>query len=158
MDDTTLISNVLGLYARAHDARDADAMADLFAEDATIEIFNAAGDELTPIGTLQGRRAIHGAVGQMMLPHGRGEWSQNIISAPIITITGDVAIVDAQFMVFAIAATLEPADGWPQGTFGAQGTITPIEAGQYFPRLERRDGRWLINAMRIVHRLPMAFA
>ncbi|MFJ1605485.1 hypothetical protein ACIOHS_19250 [Streptomyces sp. NPDC088253] len=37
-----------------------------------------------------------------------------------------------------------PAEGWPAGAFGAQGTITPIESGYYQPRLRRVDGAWRI--------------
>ncbi|MCH7629899.1 MULTISPECIES: nuclear transport factor 2 family protein [Novosphingobium] len=157
MTDATDILNVLGRYARAHDYRDSEAMAALFADHATIEIFNARGSTMTPIGKLEGLPAIRDAVRQMMAPHGERAWSQNVISAPIIDVGGDEAVIDAQFMVFSIVAATEPENGWPAATFGAQGAIVPIEAGQYRAHLRRTARGWTIAAMRIEHRLPMVF-
>lgn len=155
--DETQIMNVLGRYTRAHDQRDADAMAALFMPDATIEIVDAVGAADQLLGRLEGRDAIREAVHQMMAPHDARSWSQNIVSAPIITIDGDEAMVDVQFMVFSIIADQTPEGGWPTGTFGAQGHIAPIEAGQYRPKLRRTADGWSIVALRIEHRLQMAF-
>jgi hypothetical protein len=157
MTDETMILNVLGQYTRAHDRRDPDAMAALFTSDATIEIVDAVGGADRPLGRLEGREAIRDAVRQMMAPHDNRAWSQNVISAPIVTIKGDEAAIDAQFMVFSILAAEVPLGGWPTGTYGAQGRIVPIEAGQYRPTMRRTSSGWAIVAMRIEHRLPMAF-
>ncbi|WP_434097660.1 hypothetical protein [Streptomyces mirabilis] len=54
------------------------------------------------------------------------------------------ATLDAQFVVFNIQGHERPAEGWPAGAFGAQGTITPIESGYYQPRMRRVDGVWRI--------------
>lgn len=157
MADETIILNVLGQYTRAHDRRDPDAMAALFAPGATIEIVDAVGGASRSISRLEGRDAIRVAVRQMMAPHGYRAWSQNVVNAPIIVIEGDHAVLDAQFMVFSILAAEVPDGGWPTGTFGAQGRIVPIEAGQYRLTLRTVADGWVISAMRIEHRLPMAF-
>jgi hypothetical protein len=47
--------------------------------------------------------------------------------------------------------------GWLEGTFGAQGTVQPIEAGYYRPILRRVNGVWKITTMRITHNIPYAF-
>jgi len=39
--------------------------------------------------------------------------------------------IDTQFITFDVAGTRKPEGGWPVGTFGAQGTIKPIESGYY---------------------------
>ncbi|MFM9937804.1 MAG: nuclear transport factor 2 family protein [Novosphingobium sp.] len=157
LTDETMLLNVLGRYARAHDQRNPAAMEALFTPEATIEIIDAVGDAQRPLGRLEGRESIADAVRQMMAPHNPRGWSQNVISAPIIAIDGDTAIIDAQFIVFSIMAAEVPDGGWPAGTFGAQGRIVPIEAGQYHKALHRTGDGWAISAMRIEHRLPMAF-
>jgi len=50
-----------------------------------------------------------------------------------------------------------PATGWPEGAFGAQGTVTPIESGYYRPVLRRVDDAWKIDTLRIVMNIPLAF-
>lgn len=157
MTDEASLLNVLGRYTRAHDQRDAYAMAALFTPEATIEIVDAVNGADQPLGRLEGRDAISVAVRQMMTPHQDRAWSQNVVNAPVISIEGDHAVMDAQFMVFSILAVEVPAGGWPTGTFGAQGRIVPIEAGQYRLAMRRSTNGWDIAAMRIEHRLPMAF-
>ena len=132
-------------------------MAALFTPEATIEIVDAVNGADQPLGRLEGRDAISVAVRQMMTPHQDRAWSQNVVNAPVISIEGDHAVMDAQFMVFSILAVEVPAGGWPTGTFGAQGRIVPIEAGQYRLAMRRSTNGWDIAAMRIEHRLPMAF-
>uniref|UniRef100_UPI0031384A22 T33-27.1 : A n=1 Tax=synthetic construct TaxID=32630 RepID=UPI0031384A22 len=157
MADETIILNVLGQYTRAHDRRDPDAMAALFAPDASIVVLDAVGGASKPISVLHGRDAIRVAVRQMMAPHGYRAWSQNVVNAPVIHIHGDTARLDAQFMVFSILAAEVPDGGWPTGTFGAQGRIVPIEAGTYTLFLRTVPDGWVIAHMVIKHRLPMAF-
>ena len=60
-------------------------------------------------------------------------------------------------MVFEVRGKERPATGWPEGAFGVQGTIQPIEAGYYRPILRRAGGAWKIATLCIVHTLPMAF-
>jgi hypothetical protein len=74
-----------------------------------------------------------------------------------LIIHGDDATLDAQFVVFDVRGKERPATGWPEGAFGVQGTVEPVEAGYYRPILCRVDGDWEIETLRIVHNLPMAF-
>lgn len=75
----------------------------------------------------------------------------------IIEIDGDAAYLDAQFIVYNTVGDERPVDGWPEGAWGAQGTLTPIESGYYRPRLRRIDGEWRIVVHTIVMDQPMAF-
>lgn len=69
MTDEASLLNLLGRYTRAHDQRDADAMAALFSPAATIEIVDAVNGADQSLGRLEGRDAIGVAVRQMMAPH-----------------------------------------------------------------------------------------
>jgi hypothetical protein len=55
-----------------------------------------------------------------------------------------------------VQVTMEKTMRQPK-SWGAQGTVQPIEAGYYRPILRRVDGVWKIATMRIAHSLPMAF-
>lgn len=157
MSDELAVQHVLSRYVRAHDRRDGAAMAALFTPAARVEIRVNNGGTSEPLGTLSGRDAIADAVDHMMQPHPPGGWSHNATDGLLIEIDGDRATLDAQFMVFRIQAATRPATGWPAGASGAQGTITPIESGNYLLTLVRDDGRWLIETLRITHNLPWAF-
>src|SRR5712671_1780656 len=97
------------------------------------------------------------AMSQMMKPHPARGWSHHTTHDHIIDVNGDDATLDAQFVVFEVRGKERPAAGWPEGAFGAQGTVQPIEAGYYRPILRRVDGVWKITTMRITHNLPYAF-
>ncbi|MES1971813.1 MAG: nuclear transport factor 2 family protein [Pseudomonadota bacterium] len=157
MLDELAVRQVLGRYVRAHDSRDGAAMAALFTADAQVEILYSNRGEMESLGGIEGREAIAAAVAAMMKPHPDRGWSQNLLSGVLVEIDDDRATVDAQFMVFDIVGDSKPDGGWPADALGAQGRITPIESGYYRPSLVRLDGRWLIQSLRIVHHLPMAF-
>ncbi|WP_397451345.1 nuclear transport factor 2 family protein [Pseudomonas sp. NA-150] len=157
MTQELAVQQVLAHYVRAHDQRDGVAMAALFTPQGRVDIlYNNAG-KLEPMGELVGRETIANAVAHMMKPHPARGWSHNATDGLLIDIDGDHATVDAQFMVFNIVGAARPDTGWPQGATGAQGTITPIESGYYRQSLVRVNGQWLIEALRIIHNLPMAF-
>jgi len=118
--------------------------------------YNNSG-RLEPVGELVGQDAIAAAVSQMMQPHPAHGWSHHTTHDHIIEVDGDNATIDAQFVVFEVRGKERPTTGWPEGAFGAQGTVEPTEAGYYRPILRRVDGDWKIETLRIVHNLPMAF-
>ena len=157
MSEERQVAQVLARYVRAADHRDAAAMSALFVPDGVVEIFfNDAG---TPqkLAELTGAEAIGNAVAGMMKPHPPLGWSHHTTHDHIIEIDGDEATLDAQFVVFTTVGRARPADGWPDGAVGAQGTITPIESGYYRPRLRRTGGAWKIVHHTIVMDQPMAF-
>lgn len=113
--------------------------------------------KVEPVGELVGQEAIATAVSQMMRPHPVRGSSHHTTHDYIIEVNGDNATIDAQFVVFEVRGKERPATGWPEGAFGAQGTVTPIESGYYRPILRRVDGIWKIDTLRIVTNLPLAF-
>ncbi|OAJ52636.1 nuclear transport factor 2 family protein [Paraburkholderia ginsengiterrae] len=149
------VLQVLARYVRAADRRDGSAMAELFTPGGRVQLLynNAGVPEL--VGELVGREAIAAAVTHMMKPHPERGWSHHTTHDPIVTINGNRAEIDAQFIVYNVVGAERPAGGWPKGTSGAQGTVTPIESGYYLPRLIRVDGRWLIETHGIVLDLPI---
>lgn len=157
MTDERAIQQVLAKYVRGTDTRDGAAVAAQFASNGRVEIlYNNAG-KLEPIGELVGQEAIASAVSNMMQPHPPQGWSHHTTHDAIIEVNGDEAQLDAQFVVFKVVGKERPADGWPAGAFGAQGTVTPIESGYYRPSLRRVDGVWKFETLRIVMDLPLAF-
>ncbi|NML76963.1 nuclear transport factor 2 family protein [Rhizobium sp. S-51] len=157
MSDRSDVIEVLSRYVRAADHRDPVAMAALFLPDAVVEIFHGIGGALTKLGELAGAETIGGAVRNMMAPHPARGWSHHTTFDHIVTINGDDASIDAQFIVYNTVGHRLPDAGWPAGVNGAQGSITPVESGYYRPVLGRVDGSWRIAHHVIVHDLPMAF-
>jgi SnoaL-like domain len=157
MSDERKIQQVLAHYVRAADHRDGAAMRDLFLPDGTVEIYFNNSGEPELLGTLVGQEAIGEAVATMMRPHPPRGWSHHTTHDPIIEVNGETGSLDAQFIVFSVVGLAMPAGGWQQDAYGAQGTITPIEAGYYRPTLKKVDGTWKIACHRIYHDLPMAF-
>lgn len=157
MSDELAVQQVLAHYVRAHDRRDGASMAALFTPEGRVEIFYNNAGELQPLGELAGREAIANAVTHMMRPHPPRGWSHNATDGLLIEIDGDRATVDAQFMVFNILGSKKPDTGWPKDAHGAQGTITPIESGYYQQKLVRVSGVWLMESLRIIQHLPLAF-
>jgi hypothetical protein len=157
MSDEREIQEVLARYVRAADQRDGAAMSNIFLPEGRVEIFyNNAG---TPerLGELVGAEAIGAAVTTMMKPHPPRGWSHHTTHDSIIEVKGDTGTLDAHFVVFNVVGAEKPEGGWPKGASGAQGTITPIEAGYYRPILKKAGGRWMMAHLRIYHSLPMAF-
>ncbi|MFJ5899425.1 nuclear transport factor 2 family protein [Streptomyces sp. NPDC093064] len=157
MDDERAVAQVLARYVRAADHRDGAAMSALFVENAVAEIYYSNGGTREKLAELTGAEAIGNAVAGLMAPHPPRGWSHHTTQDHIIEIDGDEATLDAQFIVYSIQGHERPADGWPEGAFGAQGTITPIESGYYQPRLRRFDGAWRIVHHTILMDQPMAF-
>jgi hypothetical protein len=157
MSDEREIQEVFARYVRAADYRDGAAMGALFVPDGKVEVFlnNAGAPEL--IGELVGREAIAAAVTTMMKPHPPRGWSHHTTHDSIIEVHGDTGTLDVHFVVFNVVGAEKPRDGWPQGTSGAQGTITPIESGYYRPIMKKVDGRWMMAHHRVYHDLPMVF-
>ncbi len=157
MSDRSDVIEVLARYVRAADHRDPKAMAGIFLPDATVEIFYSNRGAHSKLGELSGSETIGNAVRDMMAPHPERGWSHHTTFDHIVTIDGDEATIDAQFIVYNTVGLERPVGGWPAGASGAQGTITPIESGYYRPRLRRVNGVWRIARHMIVHDLPMAF-
>lgn len=157
MSDERSVQQVLARYVRAADARDGAAMSALFAPAATVEIFFNDAGVPQKVAELVGAEAIGGAIAGMMAPHPPRGWSHHTTHDHIIEVDGDDASLDAQFVVFNTVGDERPADGWPAGASGAQGTITPIESGYYRPRMRRTDEGWQIVHHTIVLDQPMAF-
>jgi SnoaL-like domain len=157
MTDERAVQQVLAKYVRGVDTRDGAAVAALFTGDGRVEISYNNSGKLEPLGELVGRDVIAAAMSQMMKSHPARGWSHHTTHDHIIDVNGDDATLDAQFVVFEVRGKERPATGWPEGTFGAQGTAIPIEGGYYPPILRRVDGAWEIATLHIVHTLPMAF-
>ena len=157
MSEERAVQQVLAKYVRGVDTRDGAAVAALFADTGCVEISYNNSGKPEPVGELVGQEAIAAAVSQMMQPHPARGWSHHTTQDHIIEVDGDNATIDAQFVVFEVRGKDRPATGWPEGAFGAQGTVTPIEAGYYRPILRRVDCIWKIDTLRIVMNLPLAF-
>ena len=157
MSEEREVQQVLAKYVRGSDARDGSAVAALFTDLGRVEISYNNSGRLEPVGELVGQEAIAAAVSQMMRPHPAHGWSHHTTHDHIIELNGDTATIDAQFVVFEVRGKERPSTGWPDGAFGVQGTVTPIESGCYRPILHRVDGVWKIDTLRIVMNLPLAF-
>lgn len=157
MSEAREVQQVLARYVRATDSRNSAALSALFAADGRVEIFVGQAGQPVAIGQIDGAEAIGAAVAGMMTPHPARGWSHHTTHDPIIEIDGDRATLDAQFIVYNTVGEERPADGWPAGAMGAQGTVRPIEAGYYRSDLMRLGGGWKITRHRIILDLPMAF-
>lgn len=156
MSDHRAVQEVLARYVRAADRRNGAAMSSLFIEEARVEIYE--GQQVPrQIGVIEGSGAIGAAVAGMMNAHPAGGWSHHTTHDPIIDIDGDVATIDAQFIVYDTIGACKPPTGWPDSAFGAQGRVVPIEAGYYHSRLVRMGRQWKIDLHLIYLDLPMAF-
>ncbi|MCK9874618.1 nuclear transport factor 2 family protein [Frankia sp. AgPm24] len=151
------VEEVVAAYVRAADHRDGPAMAALFTEDAVVEIYYTGDGGRTPLGSVRTAARIGQAVAAMMAPHPPRGWSHHTTFNHIVDVDGDTATIDVQFLVHNVVGRAEPEGGWPPGTSGAQGTITPIESGYNRSTLRRVEGRWLIAEHVISHDLPYAF-
>jgi hypothetical protein len=144
------VLQILARYVRAADYRDGAAMAALFLVDGRVVMARNDAGRAAPFATLEGRAAIAHAVSHLMLPHPPHGWSHHTTHDPIVVVDGDRATIDAQLIVFNVLGAAEPVGGWPPGTVGLQGSVTPIESGYYRPELRRVEGRWLIETMTIM--------
>lgn len=158
MSDERKIQEVLARYVRATDRRDGKAQGALFTDEAVVQIHVKTGrDSYEPFGEpLIGGAGVEFAVEHLMAPHPEGGSSHHTTADHIIDIEGDSARISAQFVVFSVQAAARPADGWPDGVFGAQGTVRPIESGYYETGLRRVDGEWKIVKHDIFMDMPIA--
>lgn len=154
MTDERQIDEVVARYVRAADFRDPAAMAALFTEDATVEIFYRGPGGLEPVGSLKGAEAIGQAVAGMLPPHPARGWSHHTSLNHIIEVDGDTASLDLHFVNYDVRGDEAPAVGWPEDAHGAQGTITPFESGYVRSELRLAGDGWKITKFAIMHDLP----
>ncbi|MEU8951170.1 nuclear transport factor 2 family protein [Streptomyces sp. NPDC048489] len=158
MSDERKIQEVLARYVRATDQRDGKTQGALFTDDAIVQIRTRTGtNSYEPFGEpLIGGAAVEYAVEHYMAPHPPGGFSHHTTSDHLIEVDGDRAHLNAQFIVFRVRAAERPDTGWPEGSFGAQGTVEPIESGYYDTELRRIDGTWMIVRHTVLLDMPMA--
>ncbi|GGK84444.1 hypothetical protein Sme01_28850 [Sphaerisporangium melleum] len=158
MSDERKIQEVLAQYVRATDRRDGATQGALFTDDAIIQSFSKVGPEQYEPFTepMIGGAAVHYAVDNYMAPHPQGGSSHHVTADHIIEVDGDTAHMNAQFIVFEVRAAARPENGWPQDSFGAQGTVRPIESGYYDTDLRRVGGEWKIVRHHILLDMPYA--
>jgi SnoaL-like domain len=154
------IKKIVSRYTRAADRRDGAAMAALFETDAASEIYlhgPGGPDDRELLGKLTGAEQIGAAVTDAMAPHPPLGWSHHTTYDHLVSVNGDEANIETQFITFNVLGAAKPEGGWPAGTFGAQGTITPIESGYYRFSFRRTDGTWRISHQEVIHDIPYAF-
>ncbi|MEU4173360.1 nuclear transport factor 2 family protein [Streptomyces sp. NPDC026665] len=158
MSDERRIQEVLARYVRATDRRDGKTQGALFTDDAIVQIYIKTGqDSYEPFGEpLIGGAGVEFAVNNFMAPHPEGGSSHHTTADHIIDVDGENAHMSAQFIVYSVQASARPADGWPEGVFGAQGSVRPIESGYYETDLRRIDGEWKIVKHSVLMDMPIA--
>jgi SnoaL-like domain len=160
MSTESEITEIVSRYTRAADRRDGAAMAALFETDAVSEIYlHGLGgpDDREPLGKLTGAEQIEAAMTTAMAPHPPLGWSHHTTYDHLVSVDGNEASIETQFITFNVVGAAKPEGGWPAGTFGAQGTITPIESGYYRFSFRRTDGTWRISHQEVIHDIPYAF-
>lgn len=158
MSDENEITQIVSRYTRAADRRDGQALAQLFEPDAAVEIhYHRGPDGNEVLGTISGGAQIAAAMSTAMAPHPPLGWSHHTTYDHLVSIDGDQADIETQFITFDVVGAGKPEAGWPAGTFGAQGTIKPIESGYYRFTLRRTDGAWRIRHLDVVHDIPYVY-
>jgi hypothetical protein len=153
----TQIREIISRYTRAADRRDGEEMAKLHEADAVVEVYYRGPDGMEQLGTLSGREQIAAAMTTAMAPHPPLGWSHHTTYDHLVSVDGDEASIETQFITFDVVGAAKPAGGWPAGTFRAQGTIKPIESGYYDFAFRRTDGTWRIRHLGITHDIPYVF-
>lgn len=156
MSPERAVRQILAQYTRAADALDGIAMSNLFTPDGKVEIYSFNGGKPLPLFSLSGKAEIANAISNLMKPHPERGWSHHTTHDHIISINGDEASIDAQFIRFDSVGTARPENGWPTGTLGLMGSVTATESGYYKPSLKKIDGEWKITTQRIYHDLTFA--
>ncbi|MFD6337367.1 nuclear transport factor 2 family protein [Streptomyces sp. NPDC060131] len=151
------IGEIVSRYTRAADWRDGETLSKLFEPDAAVEIHYRGPDGTELLGTLSGGAQIATAMSTAMAPHPPLGWSHHTTYDHLVSVDGDEASIDTQFITFDVTAISEPEGGWPAGTFGAQGAIKPIESGYYRFAFRRTDDVWHIRHLDVLHDLPYVF-
>jgi hypothetical protein len=158
MSDEGDVQEVLARYVRATDARDGVAQGSLFTADATVQMYSKTGvDAYEPVGDpLIGGEGVRYAVEHFMAPHPERGSSHHVTADHLVDVDGDRAHLHAQFVVFETRGDARPPGGWPEGAFGAQGSVRAVESGYYDTDLRRVDGEWKIAHHRVLLDLPVA--
>jgi hypothetical protein len=160
MSTETEIREIVSRYTRAADRRDGAAMAALYEADAIVEVHYHGPDGIDGgelLGSLSGAEQIEAAMTNAMAPHPPLGWSHHTTYDHLVTVDGDEATIETQFITFDVTGARKPEGGWPAGTFGAQGTIKPIESGYYRFALRRTDAGWRIRHQDVIHDIPYVF-
>ena len=118
------IREIVSRYTRAADQRDGGTLAELYEADAVVEIRYRGPDGMELLGTLSGGAQIAAAMSTAMAPHPPLGWSHHTTYDHLVSVDGDEASIDTQFITFDVVGTRKPEGGWPAGTFGAQGTLS----------------------------------
>jgi hypothetical protein len=152
------VREVVSRYTRAAERRDGEEMAKLYEADAVVEVhYHRGPDGSELLGTLSGGGQIAAAMTTAMAPHPPLGWSHHTTYDHLVSVDGDEASIETQFITFNVVGTRKPEGGWPEGTFGAQGTIKPIESGYYRFSFRRTDGAWRISHLDVVHDIPYVY-
>ncbi|GII52685.1 hypothetical protein Pth03_10740 [Planotetraspora thailandica] len=156
-DATWQVQQTLASYVRDTDHRDGASLSKLFTSKGKVEIYakNAKGRYEAVGAPIVGRDAIDNAVTHLQAPLPVLGSEHHVTSDPVVSVKGDTAHLNVQFITYAVQGTQEPDGGWPSGTAGVQGTIKPYEAGYYDASLHRDHDEWQITSLRILHDLPM---
>jgi hypothetical protein len=157
MSTESEIKEIVSRYTRAADRRDGQEMAELYEADAVVEVHYRGPGGMESLGTLSGKAQIAAAMTTAMAPHPPLGWSHHTTYDHLVSIDGDKASIETQFITFDVVGFPKPEGGWRTGTFGAQGTIKPIESGYYHFTFRRTDGAWLVSHMNITHDIPYVF-
>lgn len=153
ISDERAVQQVLAQYTRAVDSLDGTALSELFTDDGRVEVFYVRNGVPEQLFVLSGKAEIAYAISNLMKPHPPGGWSHHTTHDHIISLDGHSAYIDAQFIRFDALAAVEPPGGWPAGTMGLMGTVTPTESGYYRPTLRKVMEEWKISVHRIYHDL-----
>jgi SnoaL-like domain len=125
VSDERLIQEVLARYARAVDARDGEAVAELYEPEGRERLSYNRSGSAEPIAEFEGSEAIRHAVATILPAHPHLGWAHHTTFDPIIVVAGDTADLDAQFVVYSVQGDERPASGWPRGATGAKGESSP---------------------------------
>jgi uncharacterized protein (TIGR02246 family) len=155
MTDRHEVTEVLARYVRALEARDAKAVAALFAPDGVFEIASRYGrEDYTTRATVVGRDKIQALMESGVLPPGRG--THYLTTDHIVEIDGNEARMDAQFLTIESDADSTSEQSWTLGAAMLQGTLALTMVGHYSSVLRRIDGHWMLTSHRVKHNLPLA--
>jgi SnoaL-like domain len=157
MSTANEITEIVSRYTRAADRRDGETMATLYDTDAVVEIRYRGPNGMELLGTLSGGAQITAAMTTAMAPHPPLGWSHHTTYDHLVSVEGDGATIDTQFITFDVVGSRKPDGGWPAGTFGAQGAIKPIESGYYRFTFRRTEDGWRIRHHEIIHDIPYVF-
>ena len=154
--DERQVQQVLARYTRAADQLNGKAISDLFVPDGKVEVYYVNRGNREFLFVLSGHAEIENAMSNLMKPHPDRGWSHHTTHDPIIEVNGDHATIDAQFIRFDSVGDSRPVNGWPEGTLGLMGKVTPTESGYYQPTLQKIHGEWKIVTLVILHDLTFA--